>query len=46
MGRKSLTQLFFIQALKDKFAKMLSTQNGQHQKEMAQLEVNFWGFIH
>jgi hypothetical protein len=44
----------FIQALKaelmtelkDEFAKMLSTQNEQHQQELAQLEVNIWGVIH
>jgi hypothetical protein len=32
---------------KDEFAKMLSTQNEQHQKQMEKLEeVKFWGIIH
>jgi hypothetical protein len=29
--------------LKDEFAKMLSTQNEQHQQQIAQSEVNFLG---
>jgi hypothetical protein len=32
-------QFHFIQALEAKFAKMLLTQNEQHQEKMAQLEV-------
>jgi hypothetical protein len=42
--RKRL-KIIFIQTLKaelkDELAKMLSTQNEQHQMEMAQLEVNY-----
>jgi flagellar biosynthesis/type III secretory pathway chaperone len=33
--------IYFIQSLEAKFAKMLSTQNEQHQKEMEQLKDEF-----
>jgi hypothetical protein len=35
-----------MESLKEELAKLLSTQNEQHQQEKAQLAVNSWGVIH